>query len=53
MPGDVEDEVPRLILPAADGVLRRAGLWDALVGRNRAAVLASVADGCPATQGRS
>lgn len=51
-----ETDVPRLILPAAD-VSR---LWDAprergaalaaLVGRNRAAVLASIADGCTTTE---
>lgn len=51
-----DGDVPRLILPAADA----ARLWDvrpgrgtalaALVGRNRAAVLASVADGCTTTE---
>jgi DNA-binding transcriptional ArsR family regulator len=58
-----EDEVPRLILPAADDVIGRARLWDpprsqgaalaalaALVGRNRAAVLQSIADGCTTTE---
>ncbi len=54
-PNDCAD-VPRLILPAAD----TDDLWDAsrdqgaalaaLVGRNRAAVLASVADGCTTTE---
>ena len=54
-PNDCAD-VPRLILPAAD----TGHLWDAsrdqgaalaaLVGRNRAAVLASVADGCTTTE---
>jgi DNA-binding transcriptional ArsR family regulator len=53
-----EDEMPRLILPAADA--GRARLWDAprsrgaalaaLVGRNRAAVLQSIADGCTTTE---
>ncbi|HET9970657.1 MAG TPA: winged helix-turn-helix domain-containing protein [Streptosporangiaceae bacterium] len=53
-----EDETPRLILPAADA--GRAWIWErrrspgaalaALVGRNRAAVLASVADGCTTTE---
>jgi DNA-binding transcriptional ArsR family regulator len=53
-----DDETPRLILPAADA--GRAWLWErrrspgaalaALVGRNRAAVLASVADGCTTTE---
>ena len=53
-----EDETPRLILPAADA--GRAWVWErrrspgaalaALVGRNRAAVLASVADGCTTTE---
>ena len=53
-----EDETPRLVLPAAD--VSRASLWErrrspgaalaALVGRNRAAVLASVADGCTTTE---
>ena len=53
-----EDEVPRLILPATDA--GRARLWDAprsrgaalaaLVGRNRAAVLQSIADGCTTTE---
>jgi DNA-binding transcriptional ArsR family regulator len=60
---DDEDEPPRLILPAADA--SRARLWTAspsdlagsrgaalaaLVGRNRAAVLQSVADGCTTTE---
>jgi len=57
-----EDEMPRLILPAADDVIGRARLWDpprsrgaalaALVGRNRAAVLQSIADGygCTTTE---
>jgi DNA-binding transcriptional ArsR family regulator len=53
-----EDEAPRLILPAADA--SRARLWTAprsrgaalaaLVGRNRAAVLQSIADGCTTTE---
>ena len=53
-----EDEMPRLILPAEDA--RSARLWApsrsrgsalaALVGRNRAAVLQSVADGCTTTE---
>ena len=53
-----EDETPRLILPAADA--GRGWIWErrrspgaalaALVGRNRAAVLASVADGCTTTE---
>jgi DNA-binding transcriptional ArsR family regulator len=53
-----EDEMPRLVLPAADA--GRAWIWErrrspgaalaALVGRNRAAVLASVADGCTTTE---
>jgi DNA-binding transcriptional ArsR family regulator len=53
-----EDETPRLILPAEDA--RSARLWApsrsrgsalaALVGRNRAAVLQSVADGCTTTE---
>jgi DNA-binding transcriptional ArsR family regulator len=52
------DETPRLILPATDA--GRAGLWAAsrsrgsalaaLVGRNRAAVLQSIADGCTTTE---
>jgi len=51
-------EAPRLILPAADA--GRARLWNgsrppgaalaALVGRNRAAVLRSIADGCTTTE---
>ncbi len=55
-----EDEVPRLILPAADDAIARARLWApprsrgaalaALVGRNRAAVLQSIADGCTTTE---
>ena len=50
--------MPRLILPASDA--RGARLWDgprstgsalaALVGRNRAAVLGAVADGCTTTE---
>jgi DNA-binding transcriptional ArsR family regulator len=53
-----DDETPRLILPAADA--GRAWLWErrrspgaalaALVGRNRATVLASVKDGCTTTE---
>ena len=57
-----EDEMPRLILPAEDA--GRARLWAvsrglagsrgsalaALVGRNRAAVLQSIADGCTTTE---
>jgi DNA-binding transcriptional ArsR family regulator len=53
-----QNEVPRLILPAADA--SRARLWAAprsrgaalaaLVGRNRAAVLQSIADGCTTTE---
>ncbi len=53
-----EDEMPRLILPAEDA--RSARLWApsrsrgsalaALVGRNRAAVLQSVSDGCTTTE---
>jgi DNA-binding transcriptional ArsR family regulator len=57
-----DDETPRLILPAGDA--GRARLWAsprrpagsrgsalaALVGRNRAAVLQSVADGCTTTE---
>ena len=54
-PNDV-DETPRLILPAADA--RGGHLWAAsrgsalaaLVGRNRAAVLQSIADGCTTTE---
>ena len=54
-PNDV-DETPRLILPAAD--VRGGHLWAAsrgsalaaLVGRNRAAVLQSIADGCTTTE---
>ena len=51
---------PRLILPASDERVRACGLWDgprsngaalaALVGRNRAAVLGAVADGCTTTE---
>ena len=51
-------EMPRLVLPAADA--GRARLWGgsrppgaalaALVGRNRAAVLRSIADGCTTTE---
>ena len=54
-PNDATD-IPRLILPVADA----DHLWDAprpqgaalaaLVGRNRAAVLASIADGCTTTE---
>ena len=53
-----EDETPRLILPVAE--TGRTSLWErrrspgaalaALVGRNRARVLASVADGCTTTE---
>ena len=57
-----EDEMPRLILPTEDA--GRARLWAvsrglagsrgsalaALVGRNRAAVLQSIADGCTTTE---
>jgi DNA-binding transcriptional ArsR family regulator len=57
-----EDEMPRLVLPAEDA--GRARLWAAsreragargsalaaLVGRNRAAVLQSIADGCTTTE---
>ncbi len=54
-PNDM-DETPRLILPAADA--RGGRLWAAsrgsalaaLVGRNRAAVLQSIADGCTTTE---
>jgi DNA-binding transcriptional ArsR family regulator len=56
-PNDV-DEMPRLILPAGDA--GRARLWApsrsrgsalaALVGRNRAAVLQSISDGCTTTE---
>ena len=54
-PNDM-DETPRLILPVADADGRR--LWAAsrgsalaaLVGRNRAAVLQSIADGCTTTE---
>ena len=56
-PNDV-DEMPRLVLPAADA--GGARLWAAsrsrgsalaaLVGRNRAAVLQSIADGCTTTE---
>jgi len=51
------DEMPRLVLPAADA--GGARLWAtrqggsalaALVGRNRAAVLQSIADGCTTTE---
>jgi Helix-turn-helix domain len=51
---------PRLLLPASDERVRACGLWDgprsngaalaALVGRNRAAVLGAVADGCTTTE---
>jgi DNA-binding transcriptional ArsR family regulator len=51
-----DDDVPRLMLPVADSGY--AHLWDgprsaalaALVGRNRAVVLASIADGCTTTE---
>ena len=53
-------DTPRLILPASDERVRACGLWDgprangaalaALVGRNRAAVLGAVADGCTTTE---
>ena len=56
-PNDM-DEVPRLVLPASDA--GGARLWAAprsrgsalaaLVGRNRAAVLQSIADGCSTTE---
>jgi DNA-binding transcriptional ArsR family regulator len=55
-PNDV-DEVPRLVLPASEA--GGARLWAAhrggsalaaLVGRNRAAVLQSIADGCSTTE---
>ena len=56
-PNDM-DEVPRLVLPASDA--GGARLWAAprspgsalaaLVGRNRAAVLRSIADGCSTTE---
>ena len=56
-PNDHTD-IPRLILPVADA--GRARLWNgsrtpgaalaALVGRNRAAVLQSIADGCTTTE---
>jgi DNA-binding transcriptional ArsR family regulator len=55
-PNDV-DEMPRLVLPAADAggarlwAVRRGGAaLAALVGRNRAAVLQSIADGCTTTE---
>ena len=56
-PNDV-DEMPRLVLPAADtGGARlwaapgsRGSALAALVGRNRAAVLQSIADGCTTTE---
>jgi DNA-binding transcriptional ArsR family regulator len=56
-PNDV-DEMPRLVLPAADAggarlwAARRPGgsALAALVGRNRAAVLHSIADGCTTTE---
>jgi len=51
------DEMPRLVLPAADAggarlwAARRGGsALAALVGRNRAAVLQSIADGCTTTE---
>jgi hypothetical protein len=59
---DASDDMamPRLILPAAGGRNGHAYLWDgrrsdgaalaALVGRNRAAVLRAVADGCTTTE---
>jgi DNA-binding transcriptional ArsR family regulator len=59
---DPRDEIatPRLILPAADSPNGHGYLWDgrrsdgaalaALVGRNRAAVLRAVADGCTTTE---
>jgi hypothetical protein len=53
-----DTDVPRLVLPAADA--SRAQLWNgarppgaalaALVGRNRAAVLRSIGDGCTTTE---
>src|SRR6201987_2669111 len=55
-PNDM-DEMPRLILPAPDAggarlwAARRGGsALAALVGRNRAAVLQSIADGCTTTE---
>jgi DNA-binding transcriptional ArsR family regulator len=55
-PNDM-DEMPRLILPARDAggarlwAARRGGsALAALVGRNRAAVLQSIADGCTTTE---
>ena len=55
-----DNATPRLILPAADGPNGHGYLWDgrrsdgaalaALVGRNRAAVLRAVADGCTTTE---
>jgi DNA-binding transcriptional ArsR family regulator len=59
---DPNDEraTPRLLLPAAQDGTGRPHLWDgprlrgaalaALVGRNRAAVLGSIADGCTTTE---
>ena len=51
---------PRLVLPPADGRMGLRHLWDnprprgaalaALVGRNRAAVLRTIADGCSTTE---
>jgi DNA-binding transcriptional ArsR family regulator len=53
-------EAPRLIMPAVDGQVRQADLWSgplatgtalaSLVGRNRAAVLRAVAEGCTTTE---
>ena len=53
-------EPPRLIVPAGDAGLGHARLWDgprrrgaalaALVGRNRAAVLGCIADGCTTSE---
>jgi DNA-binding transcriptional ArsR family regulator len=54
-PNDM-DEKPRLILPVADAdggrlwAASRGSALAALVGRNRAAVLQSVADGCTTTE---
>jgi DNA-binding transcriptional ArsR family regulator len=54
-PNDV-DEMPRLVLPAADSARlwaaprSRGSALAALVGRNRAAVLQSIADGCTTTE---
>ena len=55
-PNDM-DEMPRLILPAPDaggarlwGARRGGSALAALVGRNRAAVLQSIADGCTTTE---